>query len=364
MLRRVLAVVAINVMVLTLLVVIAEGAASLTLKIWDSLKNGISVRDNRVRERLHTRYDAELGWVNLPGFRDPDLYGPGVELQTNAQGFREREDLQPEPAPGVFRAFCIGDSFTLGYGVGNEQTWCHYLEGMQPGLETVNMGQGGYGMDQAWLWYRRDAAAFRHQAVIFALIDEDIERLRNDTFAGYPKPFLSQRDGELVITNSPLPENSYTTAAVRFSTFISRFELYHFVARAATKLRRDITGPRARMSWPDAQRVMEGILDDLARRTEVTPIMVYLPTVFDNDTEMAVSARNRGFLAAACAARGIRFIDLVADRDAIRRAALFPELIGPLHGHYTAVANRAVAQVLTALVGPQLSLSAHVAPAP
>lgn len=158
MLRRILIIVVVNVAVTIGLVMMAEGASSLTLKIWDSLKKGISARDNRVVERAHTRYDPELGWVNLPRFHDPDLYGPGLDLQTNAQGFRERQDTTPAPAPGTTRVFCIGDSFTLGFGVGNDYSWCHYLEGLQPGLETVNMGQGGYGVDQAYLWYKRDGA--------------------------------------------------------------------------------------------------------------------------------------------------------------------------------------------------------------
>jgi len=106
-------------------------------------------------ERLHTRYDAELGWISIPNVSLPDLYGPGIGLTTNADGFRGPLPVEDRD-PGTSRVICSGDSFTLGYGVGDLDTWCHQLAALDPGLRTVNMGQGGYGVDQAYLWYKRD----------------------------------------------------------------------------------------------------------------------------------------------------------------------------------------------------------------
>ena len=47
-------------------------------------------------ERLHTRFDPDLGWVNVPNTSLPDFYGPGLHVHINAQGFRNDEDFGEE----------------------------------------------------------------------------------------------------------------------------------------------------------------------------------------------------------------------------------------------------------------------------
>ena len=61
-----------------------------------------------------------------------------------------------------------GDSFTLGYGVNNEETWPTAFSKLDERFETINMGQGGYGVDQSYLWYKRDGLEFDHQIHLFA----------------------------------------------------------------------------------------------------------------------------------------------------------------------------------------------------
>ncbi|MGH2570030.1 MAG: hypothetical protein ACRDGR_02310 [bacterium] len=109
-------------------------------------------RRGELTERKHTTYDDELGWVNVPSTTVKDLYGPGRSLTINAQAFRGKREYEKTPPPGVTRLLCSGDSFTLGWGVDDDDTWCARLERENPELEVVNMGQGGYGIDQAYLW--------------------------------------------------------------------------------------------------------------------------------------------------------------------------------------------------------------------
>ncbi len=116
-----------------------EGLCSLGLLSWD-----LVFRSKRpVAERVHTDYDEELGWVNRPSVQIKDLYGPGRTLTINAQGFRATRDYPVEVPEGKVRILASGDSFTLGYGVGDADTWCAALERTDPRLEIVNMGQGG-----------------------------------------------------------------------------------------------------------------------------------------------------------------------------------------------------------------------------
>ena len=161
--------------------VVLEGTASL-LSFALSLPDRI---ERPIAERLHTRYDAELGWIHIPGWHMADFYGPGSDLSINAQGFRDTADTPLAATPGLIRAICSGDSFTLGYGVGNAETWCAQLEVLEPRLETINMGQGGYGIDQSYLWYARDAAPLEHQLHLFGFIREDFGRIQSSEFLHY-----------------------------------------------------------------------------------------------------------------------------------------------------------------------------------
>jgi lysophospholipase L1-like esterase len=156
-------------------------------------------------ERRHTEYDPELGWINRPNMNIPDMYGPGVGLRTNQQRFRGARDVTEMPTEGVKRIVCTGDSFTIGYGVSDNDAWCNALERFLPGIEAINMGQGGYGLDQAYLWYRRDGARFAHHVLVFAFISNDFTRMLTDAFLGYPKPRLRIIGECLQLERFPVP---------------------------------------------------------------------------------------------------------------------------------------------------------------
>lgn len=55
-------------------------------------------------------------------------YGNTVRWRNNAQGFRNDYDVTPEPAPGVIRVMSIGDSFTAGYRLEQNETFSFLLE--------------------------------------------------------------------------------------------------------------------------------------------------------------------------------------------------------------------------------------------
>ena len=183
---------------LALVVVVAAGLALVegvaSLLISAGLLFGSS---GRLAQERYARYDPDLGWVSKPNVAIPDMYGPGADLHTTSQGFRGTVDPGPTPPPGKTRVVCSGDSFTFGYGVGDDFTWCAGLAKLDPRLETINMGQGGYGVDQAFLWYRRDGAALAPAIHIFAFIDGDFERTRGARFLDFGKPTLALRGGTL-----------------------------------------------------------------------------------------------------------------------------------------------------------------------
>lgn len=158
-------------------------------------------------EIKHTRYDPDLGWAHIPATTFKDVYGKGTEMTVNSQGFRNKVDFAQGVETGRIRIICSGDSFTLGFGVTDGLPWCDQLTQIHPPYETVNMGQGGYGMDQAFLWYQRDGSRLHQHIQLFAFILDDFFRMDGGSFFGYGKPYLEiNSQGGLVVRNTPVPK--------------------------------------------------------------------------------------------------------------------------------------------------------------
>ena len=253
-------------------------------------------------ERRHTAYDGLLGWVNIPNVTVEDIYGPGLSLSTNSQSFRNGEDFTVNVPAGKVRIICSGNSFTLGYEVAENQTWCEQLRQEDPRFETVDMGQGGYGIDQAYLWYARDGVVLDHDIQVLAVITDDFLRAGSNHFSGYPKPLLQVDDsGKIVVTGVPVSRSTF-------------HEPYLFLQRTQTaKLVRGIAGKLQRGSGNGRlQALASAILSTLQQlnaEKHSLLVVVYLPTISDYTGES--SDPWRAFLAKTSASLGIAFVDLV-----------------------------------------------------
>jgi hypothetical protein len=309
----------INIIVLAFLFALLEGFVSVALLTSDMLREDVTP------ERTHTRYDPELGWAPIPNLDLPSMYGPGNFLRTNSQGFRGTYDYTETVPPGKRRVICSGDSVTFGYGVDDEHSWCRLLETVDPRLETINMGLPGYGVDQAYLWYKRDAGRFDHQVHLFAPITDDFRRMQSTRFLNYDRPFLVVEDGRLQVTNVPVPARSFhlpwwNEARRHLGSLRS--------ARAARWLKRSVSesegagaglpaslDKQAGRLNPDrrAAGVVSVLLRDLKALNDERGsilVVVYLPTHNDRGPDTAFWI---GLLADECEALGIPFVNLVKD---------------------------------------------------
>lgn len=343
--------------VLTGLVVVLIGLAALE----GASSFALFVRDvpRRIQkpaaERRHTEHDPDLGWRHRKGFAHPALYGPGLALSVNSQGLRAKREFGPRAPGAPTRVVCLGDSFTLGYGVGDDDTWPACLERQLPGVETVNMGQGGYGLDQDWLWYRRDGVELDHDLVLFAFIADDLRRLRTESFLGYPKPLVRWRDGELAVTRTPVPAGKYDSPWLT-----QNLPLLAELRTVALGLRlagRDASTARADklvLDDREAELVALGMFADLDLRTRDAGrrlALVVLPSLDPRDAAKLASLPDA--LTRACAAieaRGVPVIDLHARFEALEREArrelflLDSALTKPgAEGHYSPRGNAFVA---------------------
>jgi hypothetical protein len=323
-----------------LLFVVLEGASSAVLLLRDLWWDTRPVP----RERRHTQYDPLLGWSNRPGVSVPNLYGPGKNLTINAEGFRGTEPVAVAIPPERVRVICSGDSFTLGYGESDEASWCARLAQIDPRLETVNMGQGGYGVDQAYLWYARDGARLEHDVLIFALIADDLERMRGAEFQGYGKPLLRVRNGALVTENVPVPQTSYRFPWLRqHARQFSRLRMME-LARILMEDRRASehrTGGIDAELWQVAVEIFKA-LRKLADEKGALLLVAVLPGPSDYRTQASDAWRDA--LLSEPELQGCRLLDLV---EALRRLPA-DQVAGFFNGyqHYSEAGNLWVAERL------------------
>lgn len=284
--------------------VLLEGVSSTLLLVSDVVR----ISRGPLAERVHTRYDELLGWVNIENVTIENLYGEGIHLRTNSQGFRANEDYRVAPPVGKMRIICSGDSFTLGYGVGNDHTWCQLLSSRDSRFQTVNMGQGGYGIDQAYLWYEHDGSRLDHDVHLFSFITADFWRMRQRSFHGYGKPFLELKNGELFVENVPVPRAPF------YAPWFARN--FHILDRLrSVQLLRWLLPGSAANGLPTATKtraVLLKVIEELRALNDSKDtllVVVLLPTQADYDSDD--SRELRGFLHRELPAREIVFLDLI-----------------------------------------------------
>lgn len=296
-----------------LIFVIVEGISSIIFVAYTVLP--AQARPRGLSE-VHVLFDSELGWVSVPNCFEKDYYAPGIYLKTNSRGFRADSATTDGIPAGKLRVVCSGDSQTFGDGVANDHAWCQVLETLDSRLQTVNIGEAGYGVDQMYLKYKRAGAALDRDVHLLAFITDDIRRMHYTVMSGYGKPILQVRNGEIVSTRAFVAQ---------------RPSLLHFLAQKPNPLRQfrfvtvvgdlmdrikgsSVKGPEVPT---DEERVLVlKLMDDLAAMEKSKNgilALVYLPTRHDDYAPGGPSDLWRQFLREESPKRGVVFIDLVED---------------------------------------------------
>ena len=312
-------------------------------------------------EQSHAQHDAELGWTNVPSLRVANLYGPGEHFTSNAQGIRAREEYAREIPEHRRRVVFAGDSFTMGFGVGDEHTYPAQLERLDPRLQSVNLGMGAYGADQAFLRLRRDGAQLEKNAVVFAVIAHDFRRMELDHYMA-PKPKLALRDGALIVTNTPVPERDAgedaRLALREFFMWLDLGKAFGRLAAAVTPRAPDAAADEAAIETSEYAPLADAMLRELAadaKRERSALLVLFLPTRAELEHG---GSRVRDWLLASAATHGIRSFDAspaFAGRDL---APLFGA-----DGHYSTAGNARVAVALLPVVQELCALAPPAEPA-
>lgn len=101
-------------------------------------------------------YDRVLGWKMKPIINEKiDLVDvEDIPMRSNSSGFWDKEFVLQKP-PDRCRIAFLGDSFTWGLGVREEERFTDLLAAANQGWESLNFGIPSYGTDQSLLVWQQ-----------------------------------------------------------------------------------------------------------------------------------------------------------------------------------------------------------------
>jgi hypothetical protein len=148
---------------------------SMALGIWVPSKGPLEF----IAERAYRRYPPLM--PNAQVLATTSDYR--VVYRINGRGLRDRE-YALEKASGVARVLAFGDSFTFGVGVTEAECFTEVAEGRLRGVEILNMGVPGYGLDQMLLSFLAQGVRYQPDLVVVFLSSHVANRHRTGIVDG------------------------------------------------------------------------------------------------------------------------------------------------------------------------------------
>jgi hypothetical protein len=148
-----------------------------------------------------SKISVDLASVSLRSLPDGRTIEPTVpkryvvSYRFNALGCRGRDYSVPRPR-SVVRILLLGDSYTLGVGVNEEDTFARQLEILLNQLasqrssgnyEVINCGVSGYGTREERLFYETLAPMYEPDVVLLVMVHNDNRSWVDDVKMGYAK---------------------------------------------------------------------------------------------------------------------------------------------------------------------------------
>jgi lysophospholipase L1-like esterase len=278
--------------------------------------------------------------------RIPGLFEPGQQLvdrirpelpypiHINALGFRGREFELARPA-GSLRVLCLGDSYTFGHHVTDEEAFPAVLDVAlrQSGRgEAINGGANGFiHVDEA-RYLKSKGMALSPDVIVLVFSQNDIADLAR------PVPMI-----EAMRAHARLKSRWVIGPALKL---LQRTATFNAMQRAAAWMR--VREMRASAPQLDEARLWDryrAALADLAATAGRTRVLVSAwPSA-----EQAMSGQvppSHAALASAARDNGLEFLDLSAAMADVIRQGGAPYLV-PLDGHPSAAGHHAAAEAMT-----------------
>ena len=213
-------------------------------------------------------YHSTRGWALKSGIQDMRVFD-GTILNTNSKGVRGKTEYNYERSPGRPRILMLGDSFTFGAEVADDETYSHYLESHLRNTEVLNFGVQGYAHDQMLLYLKEEGVKYHPDIVILGFTYIDIYR-NIESFFAYAKPEFKLVSGNLQLTNVPVPTPESVLAEEPY-----RPKALDMLLILKEKVRWNLGKNEA-----EAREVTRLLLHEIVATTRsfgAVPVVVYLP---------------------------------------------------------------------------------------
>jgi hypothetical protein len=148
-------------------------------------------------------YDPTKGWIPKPNLREAKASNDKI-LNTNSKGLRGKKDFPYIKSKERLRILILGDSFTFGDEVSDDETYSYYLQEMLPHTEVINMGVHGYGHDQMLILFKEEGVKYQPDIVILGFLPLDMSRNLLE-FRDFAKPRFVLESGQLRLIGTPVP---------------------------------------------------------------------------------------------------------------------------------------------------------------
>jgi hypothetical protein len=213
-------------------------------------------------------YHPTLGWTLKSNIKGMSVFS-GKILNSNSKGFRGKEEYEYRRTIGKQRIIVLGDSFTFGEEVSDDETYSSKLESGLQNIEVLNLGVQGYGNDQMLLRLQEEGIKYHPDIVVLGFTYIDIYR-NIESFFAFAKPRFRLGAEGLKLTNVPVPTPEHVLSAEPYRPkALDILEILH------QKLRWSLG-----QNEKEARAVTRLLLGQIASTTRsigAVPVFVYLP---------------------------------------------------------------------------------------
>ena len=228
-------------------------------------------------------YDPDIGWTQIPNYQATlESWDSKVKVASNSHGFRDREYAIQKPT-GVKRVVVLGDSFTWGWGIEQQETFTEVAENTLSGVEFLNLGHMGYGTAQEYLLLKKLGLKFSPDLTVVAFYPNDID---NTSGREGIRPKFVVSEGTLTLERKPNPLPVEQTLKMKLK---DHFLFYSFIDYRIALLKHSWKTPTI---WAGGKKyffknflnemqetwdVVEALLLEIDRVTNHRLLILYVP---------------------------------------------------------------------------------------
>ncbi len=327
-------------------------------------------------------FNERWGWANIhdsSAHRKTGEYD--IRYHVNSKGLRGPE-AEYARGPHATRILFVGDSFTLGFTVDEDDIFHRVVErdlrARGHDVEVLNGGTEGFSTDQEYSWLVDEGMKYHPDYVVFAPYLNDVMWNLEDHYTNKQKPkYELAADGKLTRTNPALVDTTTRswfalhTGFGKLSELIKNSRLLPMTSVGGAQLPAEF-GPVLSVEPPDvarAWRTTDALIKaiaDTARAGGAKPVALLVPNKWEIHPDIALPASRMTLsdlapakptdrFRDACTAAGFTVVD---PRSQLRARGAKERVYHEKDFHWNVAGNEAVAEALVAafetpaLLGP------------